>query len=113
MFHLNQKLTEVTKASFHCHHSPLNRHFSVASSLNSDLTVAFYNITFLNKIHFLDVVLDFLYSDFKLHEIPRISAASEPQRLLTFFPNCGAYLTKYSVRVKDSKAKEFTLPEHY
>ena len=59
----------------------LFRHFSVVSSLNSDLTVPFYKINFFfGKKDISSVVLDFLYSG-KLYGIPQISAALGPQRL--------------------------------
>ena len=50
------------------------------SSLNSDLTVPFYNITFWRK-DISSAGLYFLYSGFNLFGIPQISAASGPRRL--------------------------------
>ena len=75
-----KKLQLVIKASFHCHHSPL-WHFSVMSSLISDLTPPSTTTLFERK-DISSVVFRLSLQQFsKLYGIPRISATSKPRRL--------------------------------
>ena len=108
-------VTVVTMERFFHVSIYLFRRFSVVSSSNSDITLPFYNDSFLMKRHFQCGFWLYFFVVFNFYRIPRINTTSGPRRLceaalINFFvPNAplirgrrliegGAYSSEYCNR---------------